>query len=219
MKNREKDPFNWDSISIEMYYEIMDILNEEGDDDLTKNVRLVSVILDKDEQDIWDMELSEVGRYVSKLGFLEKFDIPSHPNMKVNLPGFDLEVMKDVTKINVAQYLDYQNFVRLPLRESIDKILSIFLIPKGHKYNEGYDIIELQAAIRQYMSFRIAEGLLGFFLKQYGRSLIRSLASYRRSIRKTKDPHMKEEMERIQTELKKRLDDLIHLTGYSSSTK
>ena len=215
MKKKEKDPFNWDNITIEKYYTIMDILNDETDDDITKNVKLVAILLDKDEEEIWDMDLSEAGDYISRLMFLNKFDIPSHPNMNIKLPGFDLKVMKDVTKINVAQYVDFQNFVKLPLREGMDKILSIFLIPEGFKYNDGYDIIEVQKTIRENLSFRVAEGLLGFFLRKYGRSLIHSLVYCRGQIRKMKDKEMQEKWMMVETETKKKLQDLTALIGCS----
>jgi len=215
MRKKEKDPFDWDNITIEKYYTIMDILNDETDDDITKNVKLVAILLDKDEEEIWDMDLSEAGDYISRLMFLNKFDIPSHPNMNIKLPGFDLKVMKDVTKINVAQYVDFQNFVKLPLREGMDKILSIFLIPEGFKYNDGYDIIEVQKTIRENLSFRVAEGLLGFFLRKYGRSLIHSLVYCKRQIRKMKDKEMQEKWMMVETETKKKLQDLTALIGCS----
>lgn len=214
MKRKEKDPFDWDSITIEKYYDIMDVFDGDGDD-ITKNVRLVSVLLDKDEDEIWDMELSVAGDYISKLQFLNKFDIPSHPNMNIKLPGYDLKVMKDVTKINVAQYVDFQNFVKLPLREGMDKLLSIFLIPEGFKYNDGYDILDLQSTIRKNMSFRVAEGLLGFFLKKYGELLIHSLHYCRRQIKKTKNPEMMEKWKKTQEETEKKLKDLTALVGCS----
>ena len=215
MKKSDKDPFSWDNITIEKYYQIMDVLNDDCDDDITKNVKIVSILMDKDEQEIWDMDMTEAGGYINRLKFLNKFDIPDHPNMKFNIGGYNLEVIKDVTKINVAQYVDFQNFVKLPLREGMDKILSIFLIPKDHKYNEGYDILDVQRVIRENMSFRVAEGLLGFFLRKYGKSLIRSQIYCRRQIRKTKDTEMMEMLKEAEKEIMKKLDSLTALVGCS----
>lgn len=209
---KDKD-FSWDNISISKYYEIKDILDAEGDDDITKNVRLVALMLDKDESEIWDMELSKVGEYIDKLRFLNKFDIPDHPRMKINIPGYELEVMKDVTKINVAQYVDYQSFAQLPFREGIDKILSIFLIPKGCSYNTGYDIVDLQKAIRENLSFRIGEGLLGFILREYGESLTHSLVYCRRMIRRTKDTAMMKDWKEKEEMIVQKLKDLTSIVG------
>ena len=215
MKKKEKNPFDWENITIEKYYKIKDILDDEVDDDITKNVKLVAVMLNKDEQEVWDMDMAEAGNYISKLQFLNKFELPKHPNMKIKLPSYDLVVIKDLTKINVAQYVDFQNFVKMPMRESMEKILSIFLIPEGCSYNTGYDILDLQKEIRENMSFRVAEGLLSFFIEKYGRSLIHSLVYCRRQVKKTKDKEMMENLEKTEKEIQKKLDSLIHLIGYT----
>ena len=213
MRRKETDTFNWDSITIEKYYDLQDILNDEVDDDITKNVKMVALITDKDESEIWNMDLTEAGEYISKLIFLNKFDIPDHPNMKFNLPGYQLKVMKDVTKINVAQYVDFQNFVKMPMKEGMEKILSIFLIPEGCKYNDGYDIIDLQKEIRENLSFRVAEGLLSFFIEKYGKLLIHSLVYCRKQVRKTRDPEMMEKFKKTEKEIQQKLDSLIRLIG------
>lgn len=213
MKKKEKNPFDWENITIEKYYEIKDILDDETDDDITKNVKMVAVITDKDEDEVWSMDMAEAGEYISRLQFLNKFELPDNPNMKFNLPGYQLKVMKDVSRISVAQYVDFQNFVKLPLREGMEKILSIFLIPEGCKYNEGYDIIDLQKVIRENISFRVAEGLLSFFIEKYGELLIHSLVYCRKQIRKTKNPEMMEKFKKTEKELQQKLDSLIHLIG------
>ena len=215
MKKKEKNPFDWENITIEKYYKIKDILDDEVDDDITKNVKLVAVMLNKDEQEVWDMDMAEAGNYISKLQFLNKFELPKHPNMKIKLPSYDLVVIKDLTKINVAQYVDFQNFVKMPMRESMEKILSIFLIPEGCSYNTGYDILDLQKEIRENMSFRVAEGLLSFFIEKCGRSLIHSLVYCRKQVRKSKDPEMIEKLEKTEKEIQQKLDSLIHLIGYT----
>lgn len=212
-KNKEKNPFDWENISIDKYYEIKDILDDEEDDDITKNVKMVALITDMDENEVWNMDMAEAGEYISRLQFLNKFELPDNPNMKFNLPGYQLKVMKDVSKISVAQYVDFQNFVKLPLREGMEKILSIFLIPEGCKYNEGYDIIDLQKVIRENISFRVAEGLLSFFTEKYGELLIHSLVYCRRQVRKTKDPEMMEKFKKTEKEIQQKLDSLIHLIG------
>ena len=213
MKKKENNPFDWDNITIEKYYDLQDILNDETDDDITKNVKMVALITDKDESEVWDMDLTEAGEYISKLTFLNNFDIPDNPNMVITLPGYQLKVMKDVTKISVAQYVDFQSFIKMPLRESMEKILSIFLIPVDCKYNDGYDIIDLQKVIREDMSFSVAEGLLSFFIERYGKSLIRSLIYCRKQMKKNKDKERMEMMEKTEKEIIQKMDSLMSLTG------
>ena len=212
-KNKEKNPFDWENITIEKYYNIKDILDDETDDDITKNVKLVAVITGKDEDEVWSMDMAEAGEYISRLQFLNKFELPKNPNMKIKLPNYDLVVIKDLSKINVAQYVDFQNFVKLPLKEGMEKILSIFLIPEGCKYNDGYDIIDVQKEIRKNLSFRVAEGLLSFFIEKYGELLIHSLVYCRRQVKKTKNPEMMEKLEKTEKEVQQKLDSLMHLIG------
>ena len=212
-KNKEKNPFDWENITIEKYYNIKDILDDETDDDITKNVKLVAVITGKDEDEVWNMDMAEAGEYISQLQFLNKFELPKNPNMKIKLPNYDLVVIKDLSKINVAQYVDFQNFVKMPMKEGMEKILSIFLIPEGCKYNDGYDIIDVQKEIRENLSFRVAEGLLSFFIEKYGELLIHSLVYCRRQIRKTKNPEMMEKFKKTEKEVQQKLDSLMHLIG------
>ena len=212
-KNKEKNPFDWENITIEKYYNIKDILDDETDDDITKNVKLVAVITDKDENEVWNMDMAEAGEYISRLQFLNKFELPKHTNMKIKLPSYDLVVIKDLSKINVAQYVDFQNFVKMPLKESMEKILSIFLIPEDHKYNDGYDIIDVQKEIRENLSFRVGEGLLSFFIEKYGKLLIHSLIYCRKQVRKAKDPEMMEKFKKTEKEIQQKLDSLIRLIG------
>ena len=212
-KNKEKNPFDWENISIDKYYNIKDILDNEEDDDITKNVKLVAVITDKDEDEVWSMDMAEAGEYISRLQFLNKFEMPKNPNMKIKLPNYDLVVIKDLSKISVAQYVDFQNFVKMPLKESMEKILSIFLIPEGCSYNTGYDIMDVQKEIRENLSFRVAEGLLSFFIEKYGELLIHSLIYCRKQVRKNKNPEMMEKLEKTEKELQQKLDSLIHLIG------
>lgn len=213
MKKKDNNPFDWDNITIEKYYDLQDILNDETDDDITKNVKMVALITDKDESEVWNMDLTEAGEYISKLTFLNNFDIPDNPNMVITLPGYQLKVMKDVTKISVAQYVDFQSFIKMPLRESMEKILSIFLIPVDCKYNDCYDIIDLQKVIRENMSFRVAEGLLSFFIERYGRSLIHSLAYCKKQMKKNKDKERMEKLEKTEKEIIQKMDSLMHLIG------
>ena len=216
MKKKEKDNFNWDSISIQKYYDIMDILDSE-DDDITKNVKMVALVMDKYEDEVWNMGLPEVGGYIGKLMFLNKFDVPKSPNMKMVLPDYKITVMKDVTNINIAQYVDFQHFATLPMRDGIDKILSIFLIPEGKTYNNGYDILDLQKQLRENLSFRMAQGLLAFFLKRSAKLLIRSVTCCEKMMKREKNQEKLQELQERKEMAARSLQSLIHLIGSYSS--
>ena len=112
MKRKDKIQFDWNQISISKYYEIKDIVEDKDTDDISKNVQLVALMLDKDEQDIWDMELAEVGDYIKALSFLDKFDIPKNPSMNITLPGYRIKVMNsrdDIVMATAFATKDYNN--------------------------------------------------------------------------------------------------------------
>ena len=86
--------------------------------------------------------------------------------------GKKYKLLKKVNDITAAQFIDYQLYMQ---KFHIEQVLSIFLIPvkgknifgkyKYHKYNEGYDIIELQNDIYNHMKQVDANSIVDFFLK------------------------------------------------------
>lgn len=72
--------------------------------------------------------------------------------------------------IKAGQFVDFQSYVKNGLK--LNEILSVFLLPmekklfgyKTHKYNEGYDIFEVQKYIYENMLISEANELSTFFL-------------------------------------------------------
>ena len=219
-KERQTDPFSWDNISINKYYEIYDILFDETPEEgeINKQVRLVSVITGKSEEEIWNMPLTESTALISKLIFLNKFDIKSRSFSTITINDKEYDVQADASKMTTSQFVDYQMFTKLPFRDAIDKLLSIFVIPKGHLYNDGYDIVALQRDFRENMPFKLAQEILGFILSKYRTSLESSLTYLENQIKKMKNrgQDTTETQEKIQ-EVKNLLNKLLSFHGSVSS--
>lgn len=219
-KERQTDPFSWDNISINKYYKIYDILFDEtpGEEEINKQVRLVSVITGKPEEEIWNMPLTESTALISKLIFLNKFDIKSRSFSTITVNDEEYDVQADASKMTTSQFVDYQMFTKLPFRDAIDKLLSIFVIPKGHLYNDGYDIVALQRDFRENMPFKLAQEILGFILSKYRTSLESSLTYLENQIKKMKNrgQDTTEMQEKIQ-EVKNLLNKLLSFHGSASS--
>lgn len=45
----------------------------------------------------------------------------------------------NLTKVITSQFIDFTNYVRQS-PDDFEKILSVFFIPEGHEYNDGYDM-------------------------------------------------------------------------------
>ena len=65
--------------------------------------------------------------------------------------------------MTTAQFVDYQNYSKEnPV--DISKCLSVFIIPKGHTYNDGYDLKQVQEDIKDLDMVTI--NTLAFFFKK-----------------------------------------------------
>ena len=74
------------------------------------------------------------------------------------------------------------------------EVLSCFLVPKGKKYNEDYDIVEVHKAIREHLSIPHCLALSGFFLTKFV-SLMRGMLIFSRvTTRLTMKGKQKKEM-------------------------
>lgn len=209
-----KYKYDWSNITIDQYYNILDVLNSDSDD-LDKNVELLSIVSGMSIDEILGMSMQKVAEELLQLRFLNTFTlIPNyHPN-RIKL-GDEMLIVQDTNKMCYGQFIDYQAYVKKPLRNSIHLILSVFLIPEGKNYNSGYDILEVQKLIRDKMSFREAQSLLNFMLTKYIQSYKDSLKYLVKQMNKIRDPEKKETMMLKIQEMNKQMKNLASTIGYA----
>ena len=65
------------------------------------------------------------------------------------------------------------------------------LVPKGKKYNQDYDVVELQKSLREHLSVADALSLFAFFFVQYNQLIKDSLTSCREEAMKIPDKEMR----------------------------
>ena len=184
---------NYNDLTVGKYQEIRVVLNGEIVDEYSTNIQLVSILSDMTEDEVLSLELTQYKALNQKLSFLLQ-EPPKRMIANVyKIGGYELETMLAIDKMSVAQYVDYQTFVK-DTDKFLVEMLSIFLIPKGHKYNDGYDIIEVQKAIRDNLSIVDAMSLSAFFLL-WSQSLMKAtLTSLTKKAKKMKK-QMKNPME------------------------
>ena len=73
-------------------------------------------------------------------------------------------------------------------------MLSCFLVPRGCDYNDGYDIADVHAAIREEMSVAEVLALLAFFFKSWAQSIRDTLSYSVREAMKMEDKATREAM-------------------------
>lgn len=181
----------WNDITIADYIQIKQVLDTDVEP-LIKQGELLKLITKKEIDNLPLPKFIELAK--KELAFLNQ--PPRKPSFKdvkekYHVAGWDLELWGNISKITTAQYVDYTN-IQKPLKTEIDaiaaypKVLSVFLIPEGKKYNEGYDIVKLQDDIEQHMPITDAMAI-AFFLSSYSRVFLQVfLRCFKKKVRKMK---------------------------------
>ena len=213
-KRKNKTPhielFNWNHISINKNYSILDILEDESLDGFNKNINICAVLTGESPEYFKLLSIEEASIYFSKLDFLNNPPrITTPPNTyNITYKGQPLKLkLCDIEHLTVSQFVDWNTLVSTisdpsnikSLRDIIGNLLSIFLVPEDKSYSTGYDIDYLQEILLDQISFGTAQSILNFLLTKYLRLLNRSLRYLVREEkkRKMKNPEMKNSSETI----------------------
>lgn len=182
---------NYRDLPIGMYLDICEIDRRTDIDELHKQVGIISLLSGMAEEDIYALPIGDYKALASKTHYL------SHPydgevlTAKVySLDGWVLQPVQDFRKISTAQYIDFQTFVKGG-EQNIVEIISTMLVPKGKKYNQDYDVVELQKSLREHLSVADALSLFAFFFVQYNQLIKDSLTSCREEAMKIPDKEMR----------------------------
>lgn len=136
--------------------QVMDIKNITVEDDVTKALEIVSIVYKTNAEDI------SINEFQSKLKDIDLSKPIDKPKVKKSYVINGTKYILDKSlNISTAQYVDYTNYMK---EGNLVKILSVFLIPEGHKYNDGYDIFNVMKDMEE-MSYPIATSIGFFFLR------------------------------------------------------
>ena len=173
---------SWGEITLNDYSRAMEIIDDEVMGDTEKDIALIALLCEVDEQEIWNMNIEDVIELKRKTMFLTTGFIPSNVNnfKRIKIGEWECEVLPDLQKMTYAQFMDFQTYIREKDKRGYPKnraaILSTLLIPKGKKYCDGYDIIELQKAIGENVTILVYNAIWSFFLQRSG-SLLKRIAT------------------------------------------
>lgn len=190
---------SYNKLTLGKYEEIQGIAKDESLEELDKQVQIISILTGMAEDEILHLPISEYKELVAKSAFLDPENIKYHPVAKKYILGeYELIPVRDYRKLETGQYIDFQTYAP-DLDNHLVEFLSVILVPKGHRYNEGYDIMEVQKVIREEMSVADGVSVAGFFLTWCKRSIKDSLNYCRQEAMMIKDKTKREEiLEKIQ---------------------
>lgn len=127
-----KHMLKWADIKYRTLLDIREAANIEDE-----NERVYAIMEAVFGEDVLDLPLKDFNEKCKELQFLQK-EIPNDLHVKdIKVNGREYYFDGLLGKITTAQYIDFQNYQK---NNDEQKSFSVFIIPKGHKYNDGYDM-------------------------------------------------------------------------------
>lgn len=178
----------WEEITVNKYYEILDILNDEVGDAIEYNTRLIDCIWGIDSADIPIVRFSW---YLDELKFLQEPYKPKTPKKEYVIKGIKFRPTLDVSKITTAQYIDYQEFLK---RNEHKLLLNVLFIKDGEDYGQS----DYSDFLWENLTLPDYSDVMFFFLRLLNNLTMDTLNSSKKMLKKMyrreKDPKKKEEL-------------------------
>lgn len=182
---------SYDQFTLGAFCALADIDARELDD-LDRQVEILAVLSGATTDDILRLPLDEYSRRVLASRFLDEPMPQRLPQRSYKVGEFDLAPVRDMKHLTTAQFVDFKTFVdsadgdKTTLIRLTPQLLSCMLTPKGRDYCDGYDPMDVQAALRDHLRADDAIALSAFFLASWMKRSARILASSRRVAKRMK---------------------------------
>lgn len=161
---------NYKDLTLGKYLQLREI--DPTCDEMDIQVQMLSILSDKDEEEILDLPLPEYRKLVGQTAFLVEQPVAGKtPPREITVNGRKYSVLRDAKEMTAGQYIDYQNYISdtSVAEKNLPFLLSCFVIPKGKKYGD-YDLEEVVSDIR-CMPIETVLTLSSFFFRQSQNSI------------------------------------------------
>ena len=193
---------NYRNLPVGKWLEILELSRDENVDALEQQVKTIAILTGLTDDEVLDLPIMEYKSLAAKTMFLEnEYDGKLQIAKSYGLNGMELIPVKDLNKITTAQYVDYQTFSKEGDMYLV-QTLSTLLVPKGKKYNDGYDMDAVQQAIRDNLSVADVLSLYAFFLTKWVKSIKDSQTFLDKEIRKISNKTMRERLMKQMQEMR-----------------
>jgi hypothetical protein len=148
----------WSDVKYYQFEKLQELLKIDNEEE-----RLIEVAQLLLGEEVLNLPVAEFSKKVKELDFLQS-EMPSGiPPKKITVNGRKYYLDCLLGNVTTAQYIDFTNHSKT---NDICKMLSVFLIPEGHKYNDGYDILEVMKDIKD-LPVTVVYDTAFFFGKHY----------------------------------------------------
>lgn len=129
----------WNDVKLEAYEQLVQWKDSKDFTD-----RAIEVLFGvKDPQ---QLPVSQYLSYLSQLDFVGKEIPKSRLITDFTISGRKYEVNINISEFSMGQFTDFENYKKQQPMSLIDT-LSTVILPKGHKYNDGYDMQQVKEDI------------------------------------------------------------------------
>lgn len=136
---------SWDDISWKEYEQIEQILSADIPADF-KTVHLVSILTGMDVSQVENLQVTAFQKLLPHLDFLQTEPETHYHQFEYTVNDREYLFKGKLEEITTAMYIDYSAYMKEEDKDVI-KLMSVFLIPKGHEYNDGYDMEQVRSDI------------------------------------------------------------------------
>lgn len=157
-----------------VYLRVVDIVKDDTVSIESRNVQIISLLSGIPEEELLNMPIADMRKYSDTLDFLHEEPKIGKPKKTYTLGMHQCEVQIKPEKLTTAQYIDFKELAGMA-NDKPEVVLSIFLVPKGKRYNDGYDVEEVQRAILDRLPATDAQSILAFFLRRWQESTVNTM--------------------------------------------
>lgn len=184
---------SYDELKLGDYLKILAIDRDEGLDAIGRQVGILSILTGLSEDELLHYPLADYSALARGADFLrEETEETGEVRDEYEVGGFTLCPVRDFRNLETGQYIDFKAYAE-DIEGHYPELLSVLLVPKGKRYNEGYDVLEVQRAVND-LPMSDALAVAGFFLTSWTGLIVDSLNSSERAAKEMSDPQMREKI-------------------------
>lgn len=208
---------SWNEMPIGVLQQVDDI-NGLHISDEEKTFRATALLAGMDYDEFMNLPLVDSTAMISKTAFVREMPKKVRVRSEYQIGSRRYVLHRNMMDITVAQYINYQAIFDKKREDYLPELLAIVLIPKGHKYGEGYDMEEVVEEIRSNLNVEEGLSIADFFITKSSRLMRRICRRLMAAMTVARIRSKKEEKEMMRAmELEMRLsnDALLSEYGYN----
>lgn len=185
----------YEDLKIGCYRRLIELQRDDDLDDVDRHVEILSVLSDLSADELRNLPMDKFRKMMDRTGFL--LEQPQLPKVRkvYEVGGWRLRPSLRMEQFTAGQYIDFQSYAKDPDANMVE-LLSVFLVPAGKTYGNGYDLYELKETLYKCFPVLDAHAVIAFFLRNC-RRYVKSSVYYLETLIRTTRPRTAESMEKI----------------------